>query len=242
MFPESDGDRGRTASTPVVVTGEPITGLRLVVQDPLRVPVAVAFEDAGSAQPERVFVSAQSEHGMGGNSATLRDGRLTLEVPPGTYRIFASAGGQGAAGPHWFVKGVTYRGREVGDDEVQLTAEPGGRIDVVFTTRASVVTGGVTDGRGSPAMDYTVILFPADPQLLARAAFRRLHVVRADQHGRFQTKGLPPGEYLAAAIQELDVEDVFEPEFLESLRPVATAFELADTGTATLSLRLAALP
>jgi hypothetical protein len=243
MFQEFSPERSRTASASVVVNGEPVTNVRLGVQDPVRIPVNVTFDDAGAERPERVFVSAGTTRG-GGGTAAMRDGRLTLEVVPGSYRLFAGAGPtSGSMTQTWFVKRLAYRGRDVGDDsEVELTAEPGARIDVVLTTRTSVVTGGVTDGSGKPTIDYTAIVFPEDRERTRRGTYRRVQAARPDQQGRFRVEALPPGEYLAVAIPDVEIEDLYDADFLDGLRGAAKSFTVADSGTVTLALTLAPLP
>ena len=247
MFFEPFGGRDsqRSASLPIVASGAPISGLRLVVQDPVRIPVHVTFEDGGADKPERVVVSANPERGMGGAMATMRDGRLSLEVVPGTYRLSAGTMSMQSAGTApaqtWFAKRLTYRGRDVEDDEVELTAEPGGRIDVVFTGQSSTVDGSVTDDSGKPIADYTVIVIPEDAELLRRGPFRRVRVVRPDPQGRFRAEHLQSGDYLAAAIGDVP-EDIYEPDFLESVRRVGKSFRITEGASATVALKLATLP
>ena len=97
MFDDVTANRlQRLANASVTVSGEPIVGLRLAVVDPIRIPVNPIFEDASAPRPERVFVSAGSQTSMGGGNAAIRDdGRLSLEVVPGTYSLSASAGRRG---------------------------------------------------------------------------------------------------------------------------------------------------
>ena len=230
--------RERLATASVTISGEPIMGLRLAVVDPIRIPVNPIFEDASAPRPERVHVFASSANGMvGGNAAIRDDGRLSLEVVPGRYQLSASAM------PPWQVKRVVYRGHEVEFDDVDLTAEPGGRIDVVFTTRSTTVNGGVTDAAGKPALEYAVLIFPADAEQTRRANYRRIRTARPDQQGRFRAEHLPPGDYLAAALVDLDLQDALEqPDFLDSLRQSAKRFRLREGDTATLSLTLAPVP
>ena len=132
------------------------------------------------------------------------------------------------------MKRIVYRGQDVESEEVDLTAAPGGRIDVVFTTRSSTVDGGVTDGSGKPVTEYTVVIFPQDAELARRGNYRRMRMARPDQQGRFRAEHLPPGDYLAAAVVELDMEGGFDPEILDGLRPTAKSFRLREGETATL--------
>ena len=238
MFEDATTNRReRLATASVTVNGEPIAGLRLAVVDPIRIPVNPIFDDASAARPERVFVNAGSRGvGSGGNAAIRDDGRLSLEVVPGTYRLFANAGAP------WHVKRIVYRGREVESEEVDLTAEPGGRIDVVFTTKSASVMGSVRDGAGKPVEDYTVVIFQADAASAKGGDYRRRRTARPDQQGQFRAEHLPPGDYLAAAVVDVDMQEVFEPDIVDGLRRVAKPFRLREDEKATLQLTLAPLP
>lgn len=234
---EAPRNTQRVASARVVVSGTPISDLRLVVVDPIRIPVNAIYEDASAQKPDRVFVSAQSPHRMGGGTAAVRDGHFSLEIVPGSYTLSASAN------PPWYTKRIVYRGRElVGSDDVELTAEPGGRIDVIFSTQSATVTGGVTDSTGKAVMDYTVVLFPDDVELARRAGYQRVRTARPDQQGRFRTERFPPGSYLAAAMADIETDDVFDPEFLETLRRDAKPFRVGEGESLDLTLKLLALP
>ena len=234
----------KRAYAPIVATGSPITGLRLVVQDPIRIPVNVTFEDGASAdKPERITLSAYGERAMSGGMAIMRDGRLSLEVIPGTYRISTGTVVMpGSRAQPWFLKRLAYRGRELEDEEVELTAEPGGRIDVIFTTRSSSVSGTVTDEGGKPIAEYTVVIVPEDPAALRRGSFQRFGMATADPQGRFDVKHMRAGNYLATAIAEVPAEDIGDVDFLESIRRAGKPFTLAEGGTATLALKLTTLP
>jgi hypothetical protein len=249
MFESFIGARSEPAKrayAPIVASGSPIAGLRLVVQDPVRIPVNVTFEDGDAAdKPERITVSAYGDRAMSGGMAIVRDGRLSLEVIPGPYRISVGtmmSPGAGAGAPRWMVKRIAYRGHDVEDDEVELTAEPGGRIDVAFTTRSQNVSGTVTDEGGRPITECTVIIVPENSSTRHRGSFQRFGMTTADPQGRLEVKYLRAGSYFAAAIADGPIEDVGDPDFLEGIRKSGKPFTLAEGGTATLALRLTPLP
>ena len=228
-----------TASMPIVVAGTPLADLRLVVLDNIRIPVTATFEATTEKPPEMVGINASSEKNRSGASAMRgEDGRLTLDVPPGTWRLSAHAG------PPWRVRRLSYRGREVEPgDEVELTAEPGGRIEAVFTTsKGSVVTGGVKNGSGNTVSDYIAFILPAEGDIAGRLGFGRFQVARPDQQGRFSAEGLRPGEYVAIAVEDLDMEEMFEPDVLEGLRKAGTPFRLREGENPVLDLTLSSLP
>lgn len=228
-----------SASMPIVVAGTPLADLRLVVLDNIRIPVTATFEETTEKPPEMVGINASSEKNRGGASAMRgENGRLTLDVPPGTWRLSAHAA------PPWRVKRLAYRGREVEPgDEVELTAEPGGRIEAVFTTnKGSVVTGGVKDGSGKPVSDYIAFILPAEGDLANRIGFGRFQIARPDQQGRFRAEGLRPGEYVAIAVEDLEMEEMFEPDVLDGLRKGGSPFRLREGENPVLDLTLTSLP
>jgi hypothetical protein len=60
---------------------------------------------------------------------------------------------------------------------------------------------------------------------------------RADDRGAFRITGLPPGDYLAAAVEFLEDGDTQDPEILERLRSRAARFALAEGERRTIELQ-----
>jgi hypothetical protein len=63
-------------------------------------------------------------------------------------------------------------------------------------------------------------------------------MARPDQQGAFQVKDLPPGRYLAAAVDYLEEGEETNPDALERLRNTATPFALEEGDTKTLALKV----
>jgi len=85
---------------------------------------------------------------------------------------------------------------------------------------------------GSPASDRTVVVFPSDRALRVPLS-RRIHVAQPGPDGRYSVRGLPPGEYLLAAVDGVETGEQFDPEFLQRLAPGARRVTL-DAGAATV--------
>ena len=51
-------------------------------------------------------------------------------------------------------------------------------------------------------------------------------------------KGLPPGDYLALAVEYLEEGRDRDPEFLQEMRPSGTSFALGDGERKALSLKI----
>lgn len=222
----------RGLSTSVVVTGEPVSGLRLVLPDPIRIPVTVTFEDATAKRPENVTVFATGA-GMGGSEVAMRGpgGRLTLDLSPGAWQFGASAPAS------WIVKWLAYRGEPLDvTDDVEITDAPGGRLEIVFTAKTANLAGSVKNPNGTPVTDYLVYVLTADEGRTYPSGRWMVTYVHPDQAGRFKTEHLRPGAYIALATGEPDPDaPMGHAEFMEWLQK-GTPFRLRDGDTVTLDL------
>ena len=61
---------------------------------------------------------------------------------------------------------------------------------------------------------------------------------RPDQDGRFKISGLAPAEYYIIALDSAQSSQLTDPEFLESVRPKASAFVLREGESRTIDLKL----
>jgi hypothetical protein len=136
------------------------------------------------------------------------------------------------------LKSVLLNGVDVSDTGIPLRAgEPVEGLQLLVTNRLTRVNGGATDDAGRPARDYVALIFPEDAGAWRRFS-RRQRIESPDQQGRFEVTRLPPGHYLAAALEYVEEGQDGDPEFLESLRAWATPFELRDGETKTLALKV----
>jgi hypothetical protein len=230
---------GAGFSVPLVVSGADISDLRITVPEPITIAGRVVFEGGTPTAKDNVGISLANPSSMmdGASARAGADGRFTLNAMPGTRRLTAWSS------PGWMVKRVLWRGREVEpQDDVEVTAEAGARIDVVVTNSVSVVDGSVTDERGRTLTDYQVVIFPEDLEVVRRSGMRRVRFERPDQQGRFRVESLPPGRYLAVAVTDLDPDEASEVETLETFKPAGTAVVVDEGRTSTLTLKLATLP
>ena len=69
---------------------------------------------------------------------------------------------------------------------------------------------------GSPATDYVLVVFSGDPRYRL-APSRRTHHVRPDINGRFIVRNLPAGEYLLAAVTDIEPGQWNDRAFLNEL-------------------------
>ena len=242
------GRRGNTDDEPeaafasVSVGGEDVNGVALIGTrgTPIRGRVVVQGGATG-VKPGDVAVNAMAKSPdapmmFGGRE--MRDGvdddwtfELRAMQSPVLIRTFRTPAG-------YSLKAVLHDGTDVTDTGIAFKpGEPVSGLHVVLSTSSSSVSGSVTDANGRPVADYAVILFSDDP---AKWGFMSRHVAmaRPDQQGGFQAKNLPPGRYLAAALEAVEEGQETDPELLERLRTLATPFSLGDGEQRALSLKL----
>lgn len=219
------------ATQPVMAGGGDIPDVSVVLAPAATISGAIRLESTRSAalpNPSqwRVAAPALDLDGIGPNSEARvdQDGDFTLEgLPAGPHWL------RGAQTPRgWMLKSVLVDGRETID--APFTLDSGQKltgVTVVFTDQLSEISGTVTDARGVPVTELTVLAFPRDDSLW-RPQARQIMTARPDQNGKFQMRGLPPGQYYLAAIDPAEQGEWFEPAFLEQQRPGAVSLTLVE--------------
>jgi hypothetical protein len=96
-------------------------------------------------------------------------------------------------------------------------------VTLVFSDRLTEVNGSITDDRGTPVTDYTMLAFPQDDQFWNPQS-RHIMTTRPDQNGKYQLRGLPPGDYFLVAVDPAEQGEWFEPAYLAAHRDAATRF------------------
>ena len=224
----ADSDQPQYAQQTLTVGGGDVANVTVALAPGASITGTIAFE-AAQQPPEltQVRVTAQAadpgELGINAGARTDKDGRFTIDgVPAGAHFIRAN----GARG--WTLKSVTIGGRETIDTPLDLrSGQTLADVHLVFTDKLTQISGTVTSGQGTAVTDYTVLAFPTDSRLW-RPQSRHIMTARPDQNGKYQIKGLPPGEYYMAMVDPAVQGEWFEPAFLEQHRPGAMRITLSD--------------
>ncbi len=227
---------------PVTINGEDQIGLDVKLSPDVVIRGRIVF-DGNAPQPKPNEVSVfpmpiefDSAPVVGGGPprSTIRDD-WTFEVGNMSgLRVFQV----NVRSPGWTLKSVTLDGKDVTDTPLDFRkGKDIDGIEVVLTSRAASVSGGVIDGNGQPTTSCNVIVFAADT---AKWPFpsRFVRLARPSQDGRYKLQGLPPADYLAVALPAIQGTEWQDPEFLERLRPMAKALTLSEGEARTLDLKL----
>jgi hypothetical protein len=236
------GTAEASVATVTVAGGEDINGVVLLPQRPAtalgRITVTPP-DSTGKLTPSDVRLMAtpvvpSGPMFMGGGAPpTVRaDWSFEMQVTPGVMNIRANV-----PIPGWSIKSVRHNGTDVTDSGIDFGS--GGTvegIEIEMTNLVQEVSGRVTNDKGQNVRDYSVLFFPQDRGRWE--AMRYFAIGRPDQEGRYSVRGLPPGEYLAAALEYLDPSERANPELLERLRIGASPIEIREGDAKALDLRI----
>ena len=230
------------ATASVSVAGEDISGMVVVGTRGAKASGTISYE--GGMKPEgatgiRVTApSADMESGpmvmLSGASNVKENGAFDVDGLVGT-RLFRAAN----LPKGWFLKRITLNGEDVTDKGVEFKAgEDVSGIDIELTNRSTTINGTVTDDRGQPLKDYTVVIFPEDQTKWALPMNRWTASARPDQEGRFRFSNLPPGAYHAIALEYVPSGEWTDPEWLARAAKKATRVTLDEGASKSLDLKL----
>jgi len=231
-----------SASREVVIDGSDVAGLTLMLSEGVTARGRIVFDTEtppADLRPSQVFVMPtllDHQSGMGttgelGPPVTRDD--WTFERHGLKGRGFIRAG---TLSDDWQMKRVRREGVDVTDTPLDFSSDVDG-IEIQLTNRVTSLSGGVSDDRNAVALDATVIVFAEDDGKWGPHS-RFIESARPDQHGQFKIRGLPPGKYLAIAVEYMEPGDERDPDLLAGWRRRGTSLTLSEGETRTLDLKL----
>jgi hypothetical protein len=223
----------------ITVTGEDLSSVALVTSAGGRAEGVVKFE-GGEPPAVPSGMSAVMAFDLVPESMTM--GGTGMIKPDWTFELTGLTGRRlirvNGIAPGWTLKSVTVDGTDVTDTGLEV--KPGDSIsglEVLLTRETTELSGVVQSTKGTPVTDYVAVIFASEPSRWGYQS-RYVRVARPDQTGRFVISGLPPGSYLAAALDYAEPGQETDPEFLDGLKQQASAIRLTDGEKKMVTLKL----
>ena len=108
-------------------------------------------------------------------------------------------------------------------------------LEIIVGVDAGRMEGSVTDSNGKPFAGAHVVLVP---NVERRDIPDQYRVVSSDEDGRFEIRGIPPGEYQIFAWENADANAWLNSEFMASYWNVASPFVVPANAAGTVQLPL----
>ena len=240
------GVDAESASVPVTINGQDLTGLTIVTSRGASVAGRVVFQGKSTPPTSRAslqVVASSTGPDVVQMGRAFGDGRVAEN---GSFEL------RGLSGPQlirvtnvpsgWALKSATLNGTDITDSPYEFKGEGTiSGLEIVLTDRLTDLSGTVKDSRSQPLQDYVVMTFPDDSAQWGNQS-RFIRTGRPDQDGTFEIKGLPPGRYLAVALESLEQGAENDPDLLEQVRQSAKSFSLTDGQTLSIDLGLTVGP
>jgi len=232
-----------TADTTVIVSGVDIDGVSLVAEGPVTLSGSLVTDDgtplpAGSARPRVVadsltpgrrptMIVTGDDNGMVSSSGAFSH---KTTRGPAVIQVWPLPAG-------WAVKSVEIGGREAVDNVIDIKGGPAlDGMKVVVTNRFPALTGRIVDDKGADT-EGIVVLFPADEARWLGMSDNVRHA-RTDQTGLFRLATVPPGDYLAVALETMQPWQATDPEFLATLKKAASPVTVREGQPPQLTLKI----
>ena len=236
-----DTEDPQFAVQPITISDTDLVNLTVILSPAATVSGTVTFERTqGQSTPDpgqvRVAAPLVDTLDIGPNPTTRvdRNGTFTLSgIQAGSHLFRVQGNPRG-----WMLKSVTVNNRETIDTPIELrSGQKLSGVSMVFIDRLTEVNGTITDDRGTPITEYTLLAFPTDEELW-RPQSRHIMTTRPDQNGKYQIRGLPAGNYYLVAVDPAEQGEWFESAYLGAHRVGATRVSLVEGDVKTQDFKL----
>ncbi len=156
-------------------------------------------------------------------AARTADGAFTLDnVFPGKYYVETST----PAGT--YLKSVRFGQQEIHEKELDLTQGASGDLEIVFRYGAAEIDGTVQASGSSqtsqPPASASIVLIPD----VLNADGSGMHFSDGSQGGAFTLKQIPPGHYRVYAFEQIDRNQLQNPDLQKQLQGMGTEVEVQE--------------
>jgi protocatechuate 3,4-dioxygenase beta subunit len=227
-------DEGKIYSTrmPVEVGNADVEGLALTIAPGVNINGQIIWDGKPSLEKDELtvrampvdlsFISHSSARVTHANFFTLKD------VGEGTYH--AEVAGESKDS---YIKGGHYGPSSVLEDGFTVVRGAPATLEITISSHGARVQGTVSEAGGLPAAGVWVVVVP---DVAHRTQYRLYKTQTTDQYGRFDLRGIPPGEYKLFSWEEVELRAWEDPEFLKPFEEKGEKIALQESDQKTLNL------
>jgi hypothetical protein len=220
------------ARATITVSDQDLNGAGLVFSRSLSVTGRFSVEGPPPAQMNgQVILRSAQDWQETPQAEVAKDGAFTINnALPGSYLIDVYTGAPGL-----YVKSIRYGDRDASSGLLNLLQGNVSTLDIVFGSDGGQVHGTAQTSAGTPAVNASVTLAPAEDLPGRRDLFKQ---TRTDPNGNFQFQDVAPGEYKVFAWEEVDMNVVQNADFRKALASRGAPVNIAPNGRETVQVQV----
>lgn len=229
------------ATADVTVADDDLPTVSMTMQPSLKLTGKIAFDGRTQTPPSDLAKVAVRVADIGGASNSLpmgvsrADGVFEVTgILPGSYSVTSSFAENG-----WALRSVMVDGRDVLDFPLEFAASDITGALATFSDQHSELSGTLQLAPNVPATDYFVVVF-AEDRTYWRPNARRVKFTRPSTEGKFAVRDLPAGDYLIAALTDMDASDLNDSAFIGRLVASAAKVHIGEGEKKVQDLRIGA--
>jgi carboxypeptidase family protein len=227
-------DEGKqyVAKQNIEVGNADVEGVTLTIAPGMAINGQVIWDRKPGLEGDELSVSAypsEQTYYFGGAARVSLNGAFTLkDVPEDTYQIYVNGMSKDS-----YVKAVHYGTTDALYDGFTVQRGTDASLEVTLSSRGARVQGIVTDADSLPLAGVWVVLVPEEAH---RSHTRMYGEVRTDQYGRYELRGIRPGDYKLFTWEEVEYGAWQDPEFLKPLEEKGQEVKLQEGDQKTANL------
>jgi hypothetical protein len=219
-----DDGRRYQARQSVDISNFDVEGMQLTPLPGMDIRGQVVWDPKPSLEKDALIFSvrpADSTFQFGAQARVGPNGAFSLrDVPESLYRLSSAGQSQDC-----YLKSIRYAGMEISDDEFNVIRGTQATLEVTISSRGAHVQGMVKDADGLPTSGVWVVLVPDEAR---RNEFHLFKQRTTDQYGRFDFRGIAPGDYKLFSWEQVQQNEWEDPDFLKAFEPKGESISLQE--------------
>jgi protocatechuate 3,4-dioxygenase beta subunit len=187
-----------------------VEGIAVTVVPGTNISGRIVWEGQPAVERDELTVIPQAADvyfGVRGQGKVGRDNLFTLKgLGEGTYHaaVFGMS-------KDCYIKDIRYGESSALKDGFTVTRGDAGSLEIILSSRGARVQGTVMDSDSLPQAGVSIVLVP---DLAQRENYRKYKTESTDQYGKFDLRGIAPGDYKLFSWMEVEQGAREDPEFL----------------------------
>jgi protocatechuate 3,4-dioxygenase beta subunit len=210
---------------PVDVGNADVEGVSATITQGVTIGGQIVWEGKPSLEKDDLYVSPRLLDDQLSFGTRIRINQTYTfalkDMGEGTYHLDLDG-----LGKDCYVKDIQFGQSSVIDDGFTVARSNNGTLQVTVSSRGGRIQGSVVDQDGLPAAGVFTVLIPKDKA--QRSKWRLYKQQNTDQYGRFDLRGIAPGDYLLLSWDEVEEGAWGDPEFLKPFEEKAEKISIQD--------------